>query len=100
MAIKHVPRQTSHSVLICPPNEYVTAISGGHLIQCGGPNGLMERLTQGAAGTPSIGGNALKFFLVLSPKIDKSISTDTKLHCILYRQLVKFPWLPWSSPMV
>src|SRR5437660_6930145 len=26
----------SHSLLICPPNEYVTAISGGHLIQCGG----------------------------------------------------------------
>ena len=59
MAIKHVPRQTSHSVLICPPNEYVTAISGGHLIQCGGPNGLRERLTLGASGTPSVAGNAI-----------------------------------------
>src|SRR6266566_3655650 len=34
------------------------SISGGHLIQCGGPNGLTERLTQGASGTPSIGRNA------------------------------------------
>src|SRR5439155_7981783 len=48
----------SHSLLICPPNEYVTAISGGHLIQCGGPNGLRERLTLGASGTPSVAGNA------------------------------------------
>jgi len=40
------------------PNEYVTVISGGYLIQCGGANGLMERLTLGASGTPSIAGNA------------------------------------------
>ena len=25
------------------PNEYVTVISGGYLIQCGRPNGLTER---------------------------------------------------------
>ena len=27
-------------------------------MQCGGPNGLTGRLTQGASGTPSIAGNA------------------------------------------
>jgi len=27
----------SHSLLICPPNEYVTAIKGGHLYSAAGP---------------------------------------------------------------
>src|SRR5437588_12977352 len=73
----------SHSLLICPPNEYVTAISGGYLIQCGGPNGLTGRLTQGASGTPSMEGmlnNPLGTYFVCR----KYKSSARTTNCIVF----------------
>src|SRR5947209_7803197 len=69
----------SHSLLICPPNEYVTAIKGGHLYSAAGPTDSRNDCTP----------VALSPFDCLKMRIDKIISIESRRSPLTIRRNVK-----------